>query len=261
MWPRRKNQNQLTSNDNATNPKTAVSSSHAARSALDGLLVADAETMGDRETVAFDRLRQVTHLTMAKELSERITRNPLPTDQERSIGAYVESIEPQVRNAVLTLKSKGYPTQDSGFHASDDNWRIMGMDNPLRDFNSAHKRGQTIGFAVPLHLTNEQRSALAELGAEAVSPPEYSDLISRIGFTPAAPDLTAITAQWDAIANVLPTVEIPPVTIDSDHRQVAFNTEGLKLGLSPDLIASSPLSSFYAQEAGANMLIAPSNPE
>lgn len=38
-----------------------------------------------------------------------------PTDTERRIGAYKEMLEPQVREAIVTLVEKGYVTIDSGF--------------------------------------------------------------------------------------------------------------------------------------------------
>lgn len=67
------------------------------------------------------------------DLRERIERNPIPTDEEINAGVYLEQLEPQVRNAVLTLRRKGYITYISGFHGYEK--QIIAFHNePLKDF-------------------------------------------------------------------------------------------------------------------------------
>lgn len=68
------------------------------------------------------KLRQKTHQTMQKELEIRKQTNPKATIEELDMGAYIENIEPQVREAVINLRQKGYNTQLSGF--DDENQLI-----------------------------------------------------------------------------------------------------------------------------------------
>lgn len=65
---------------------------------------------------AFFKLREKTHEQMQQELKKRIKENPVATEEELGMGGYQESIEPQVREAVLNLRRKGYTTYESGFH-------------------------------------------------------------------------------------------------------------------------------------------------
>lgn len=65
---------------------------------------------------AFARLRKETHEQMQQELDERKEKNPIATEEELNMGGYQESVEPQVREAVLSLRRKGYTTFESGFH-------------------------------------------------------------------------------------------------------------------------------------------------
>lgn len=50
-----------------------------------------------------------------KDRHDRIVANPLATDEEYALGAYAESIESQVRDAVFDLQKKGYLPMESGF--------------------------------------------------------------------------------------------------------------------------------------------------
>lgn len=50
-----------------------------------------------------------------QELSKRIANNPIATDEEYRLGAYTESLEPQVSDAVFKLLEKGYSPFESGF--------------------------------------------------------------------------------------------------------------------------------------------------
>lgn len=59
--------------------------------------------------------RDRAHLLNKEAFEERIKSDPNPSDDERRMGVYKESIEPQVRDAILTLVGKGYVTIDSGY--------------------------------------------------------------------------------------------------------------------------------------------------
>jgi hypothetical protein len=59
--------------------------------------------------------RDKTSSLSEKEFNERLKNDQNPTDDERRMGIYKEFLEPQVRDAVLTLVKKGYVTIDSGY--------------------------------------------------------------------------------------------------------------------------------------------------
>ena len=60
-------------------------------------------------------LRSATHKQMRKEKSQREITHPIATQEELSMGAYQEAIEPQVRDAMMAMRRKGYTTRTSGF--------------------------------------------------------------------------------------------------------------------------------------------------
>jgi hypothetical protein len=59
--------------------------------------------------------RQVEILENEKDRHDRIITNPKATDEEYRLGAYAESMESQVREAVFKLQEKGYRPIGSGF--------------------------------------------------------------------------------------------------------------------------------------------------
>jgi hypothetical protein len=63
----------------------------------------------------FARLREKVQWKMALKLHERMQNNPQYTPEEKSLGVYLEQLEPQVREAVLEFNRKGYRTTSSGF--------------------------------------------------------------------------------------------------------------------------------------------------
>lgn len=65
----------------------------------------------------YARQRDQMHQNMELELSRRLKKKTKATAEEMSMGAFIEDIEPHVRDAVLTLRSKGYPTNMSGYVA------------------------------------------------------------------------------------------------------------------------------------------------
>jgi len=64
----------------------------------------------------FSKLRREVLNGMKESKEERKKNNPVATDAELGLGAYQENIEPQVRDAVLNLRKKGYATYESGFN-------------------------------------------------------------------------------------------------------------------------------------------------
>jgi hypothetical protein len=81
----------------------------------------------------FAKLKKETQNEMREIISERIKNNPRATDAELNMGTYQEWIEPQVREAVLNLRQKGYNTYESGFGGFDSQM-ISFEDDCLKDF-------------------------------------------------------------------------------------------------------------------------------
>ena len=67
----------------------------------------------------FAKLRRSILDGMRPKVEARQQNNPIATKDELSMGAYQESIEPQVRQTVLDLRKKGYATYGSGFTGFD----------------------------------------------------------------------------------------------------------------------------------------------
>ncbi|MBT5338334.1 hypothetical protein HN858_03210 [Candidatus Falkowbacteria bacterium] len=85
----------------------------------------------------YERLRHQTVQQCFEEAEKRKQTNPEFTDIEKQIadnktpnqieGVYLEYIEPQVRQAVITLSNKGYISFESGF--GGDNRQIIGFNS------------------------------------------------------------------------------------------------------------------------------------
>lgn len=163
----------------------------------------------EAEVAAFDVLRSNTYKQMQQDLSERLAYNATPSPIEILLGTYIEALEPQVRVATITMRDKGYETMASGFFGSDDDWRTLGIDNPMRTYDPSNRRAQYMDFRVPFGLSLETRQQLAELGAETPEYPGLEGQVLRIGFEPETPDLYAIESQWNAIADALPDLGAP----------------------------------------------------
>ncbi len=130
----------------------------------------------------FARLRSETLKKMDKEVAERRARNPKASDEELDMGAYIEQIEPQVREAVLILRRKGYNAYLSGF-SDFDSQAISFTGERLRD------------FIVPEKLRDELRMRDAEL---IVEPGAVKIRFSRFH------GLEEIGEMWDKVAHALP---------------------------------------------------------
>jgi hypothetical protein len=120
--------------------------------------------------------RELTFVSQYHELKDRLQTNPTPTDEEINMGAYREELEPQVRDAVITMRQKGYNTGSSGF---------LGYDH-------TH---QAVDIATSIDETTK-----AQLAERMI---EVED--SRISFSPEDPsDMEDVKATWDMIADLLP---------------------------------------------------------
>jgi hypothetical protein len=128
-------------------------------------------------TIACQKLRKDVHEQAEAEWQDRVEKNPLPTEEELSMGSFIEGIEPQVRDAVLAMRRKGYRTTSSGFH----------------EFHF-----QSTNFAEPhfAALPEDIRTKLNDLGVEVKD--------DALSFASEEADLDAIKRTWYAIADLLP---------------------------------------------------------
>jgi hypothetical protein len=125
---------------------------------------------------AVSATRELTFIDQFHALGNRIANNPMPTDEEWNMGAYKEEIEPQVRDAVMVLRQKGYNTGSSGFWGHDHVDQVMDIATPIDDNSKAR---------------------LAEHDIKVTE--------TGIRFTPENPsNLESVKKTWDLIADILP---------------------------------------------------------
>ena len=81
----------------------------------------------------YARLRKNVHDEQWKLYQCRLNENPKATEQELEMGIYLDFIEPQVKEAVINLRKKGYSTYESGFYGGSEQ-RISFDESPLGKF-------------------------------------------------------------------------------------------------------------------------------
>jgi len=131
---------------------------------------------------ADEKLRHDTVEQCRSDLENRIKINPVPTETELGIGAFLEQIEPQVRQAVIALRAKGYTTWESGFMGGG---------------------AQSIGFEtedlIDFKFPNELLDNLVDLGITATISNDSIDLRSE--------QITALNdwkKAWDLVVSEMP---------------------------------------------------------
>lgn len=130
----------------------------------------------------FAKLRKETHEQMRQELQKRAAESPNATEEELSMGAYQESIEPQVRETVLNLKKKGYTTFESGFYGYNQQ-KISFEKDHLEGFKLSEELEQELRLN-GVDITIKPRSVLLTFN-------QYREL----------PEIEKI---WDEIESTLP---------------------------------------------------------
>ncbi len=121
-------------------------------------------------------MRELVFIDQYHELKDRLAKNPEPSDEEVSMGVYVEELEPQIRDAVLELRRKGYNTGSSGFWGYDHAGQAMDIATPIDDKTKAR---------LAEHMVD-----VTDMG---------------IRFNPDNPsNVDEIKKTWDLIANILP---------------------------------------------------------
>lgn len=134
------------------------------------------------------RLRDKVNATCERETQERILKNPHPTTGELLMGAFREELEPQIRDAIIKMNQKGYPTQTAGFIADGLSQYMSGVFDIDPD---TEEKLKLLGVHVsrrPLRDRKDPRSVITRLEFSLQDPP----------------DLDSIEATWDAVADLLP---------------------------------------------------------
>ena len=144
---------------------------------------------------ALGDLRRAVHVAMYDDLRRRTAEDPTPTEEELDLGAYVEALEPQVRDAVRELRGKGYATHSSGFYGYDP--AVQAIEGQFELSAAVVERLGAVGVEVERRLKT-----------------------TSIRFRPPVADLPAMKQMWDRVARALPDRGRPaPATRDfgSDH--------------------------------------------
>ena len=82
----------------------------------------------DLENMVYNIEERVAEIGRNQEARyERILRDPYASDAEYKLGAYKESLESQVREAVFILQSKGYAPMESGFYDAVTGTQYIGI--------------------------------------------------------------------------------------------------------------------------------------
>jgi hypothetical protein len=135
----------------------------------------------------FAQLRHETHIKMEQDLAKRQAVDQKASEQELDLGAYIEQIEPQVRETVLELRQKGYTTHTSGF---------SGFDSQKISFTEEHLKNYTI----PPSLSEEFEKIDANI---IVEPRSIEIKFGRYH------DLDEIRILWKKVAASLPSLGGP----------------------------------------------------
>ncbi|PIR94143.1 hypothetical protein COT97_02870 [Candidatus Falkowbacteria bacterium CG10_big_fil_rev_8_21_14_0_10_39_11] len=136
----------------------------------------------------FAKLRKKVVIQTWDDVVDREKNNPKATEEEMSLGGYIEVIEPQVRDAVLTMRRKGYSTYESGFY--DENFQVISCDGtPFKNFE------------FPTNFVLQ----LKKQGIELTTIDNKTIQLAFESYT----ELDKIKQIWDQVADLLPTLDQP----------------------------------------------------
>ena len=141
----------------------------------------------------FAALRKSAHEQIDRESERRMADNPAPTEEEVTIGAFREMIEPQVRDAVFQMLRKGYTTDSSGF--GGENSDIQSLDGYFDINADTLKKLEELGVKV--------------LKGKDVGLPHQTDKYTYLQIKPERADMEEIKRTWDRIVEALPARNIP----------------------------------------------------
>lgn len=136
-------------------------------------------------------LRATADSQSFEDKKRRLEVNPEKTKEESLAGVYWEELEPQIREAIIKLSSKGYPTFESGFRDKTKGSQYIGC-----------WKGGTQIFRVPESLKEEikKRYGIDILVDTSAADRDYLLLI------PENPKLGLAEWKevWDLVAEALP---------------------------------------------------------
>lgn len=141
----------------------------------------------------FQKFREKILSVCDKETRARIKTNPVPTEPEIYLGSFYESIEPQVRDAVIKLNNKGYPTESSGFYGNH------GETQAIDGYFSVDKLSQDRLKTIDVNVLDKKDLKL----------PGLNSAFHSIRFNPPKADIDLIKQLWDKVAEILPDLKKP----------------------------------------------------
>lgn len=127
----------------------------------------------------FEKLKFSVNKKISADLQARLKGNPKAEKIEATLGIFLEELEPQVKNAVLELNSKGYSTDLSGF-----------MDNPIYQMIEGD-------FQLDENITSQ---LLSNGVVVETNPSGYT----RLQISAESADISKIKKQWNKIISYLP---------------------------------------------------------
>lgn len=145
-----------------------------------------------RETSEWTLLREEILQSSHREVEHRLQTNPIPTELEMILGAFVEDLEYPVREAVVNLTRKGYTTLSSGF---------FGKESRLQALEILGDKYGDIG------ISDEVCAEVEKIGVKMVA----SRFVTQIIFEPRNASTDEIKQKWDEIVGLFPDKGILPV--------------------------------------------------
>lgn len=149
------------------------------------------ESLGQLNTAERER----AHTISDNEFDARVgIEGNTPTDDERRLGAFIDMIEPQVREALITLIQKGYITIDSGYHGMkyEEGVQYIGFEKDMIDVAIVPKINEV--------LKDNQITATLEEGEFA----DYLEL-TPTGFL----SIEEWKEVWNKVATIFPKRDTP----------------------------------------------------
>jgi len=131
-------------------------------------------------------LRDKIHKELREALQKRLDSPDLNvTEDELRLGAFMEELEPQVRDALVVLNKKGYQTHSSGFYGESGELQAIDIE------------GKDLIDQETIQKLNDMN---VRVGINEWSP----DGSLKLEFKPENQDIQEIKEKWDKIAEVLP---------------------------------------------------------
>lgn len=157
------------------------------------------EDLDSQKQQRFERLKYKIRKSVESDTGRRMQEKPYPDKTELMLGMFIEELEPQVRQAVISMNKKGYSTDASGF-----------MDDPCSQMIEGD-----------FTLGEDTIRALKDIGVTAET--NHSGY-TRLQFMNTDPDLPKIKRKWSQVISILPkTDNQTPVSMTKKARNFRSN--------------------------------------